>query len=230
MTPLVHVSGGRALYVGPGLSLDPHRNATTTVAIGLAHPFELTVAGEDPICRSVAAIPPDTRHHLRATGPMAFLYLDPHSDDLPATRLPDGLPIDPRAAPRDIVRSILHTLGMQPRSPGRLGPTIRAIEQSPRDFPRVDDAARHAGLSPSRFRAVFRAHMGLPFQRYRLWRRMAVVARAIEAGGSLTDAAFEAGFAGSAHFSTCFRELFGLAPSRLLRLGARFQVDDADSG
>jgi AraC-like DNA-binding protein len=35
------------------------------------------------------------------------------------------------------------------------------------------------------------------------------------AGGSLTDAAHEAGFADSAHLSRTFRRMFGVAPSSL---------------
>ena len=36
-------------------------------------------------------------------------------------------------------------------------------------------------------------------------------------GASLTEAAHAAGFASSAHFSTAFRDMFGMTPSELVR-------------
>ncbi len=55
----------------------------------------------------------------------------------------------------------------------------------------------------------------VPLRRYRLWRRMALAMLAVRDGGTLTQAAHAAGFASSAHFSTAFRRMFGIAPSRL---------------
>ena len=47
--------------------------------------------------------------------------------------------------------------------------------------------------------------------------------RALGGGLSLTDAALEAGFSSSAHLSASFRDMFGLAPSTLVALGARVE-------
>ena len=58
---------------------------------------------------------------------------------------------------------------------------------------------------------------------------MAAVARVIADGRSLTHAAHEAGFASSAHLSTAFRAMFGLAPSSLLAAGAVIRNVDASS-
>jgi methylphosphotriester-DNA--protein-cysteine methyltransferase len=48
---------------------------------------------------------------------------------------------------------------------------------------------------------------------------MGVALRSMAKGASLTDAAYEGGFGSSAHFSSAFREMFGMEPSRLARLG-----------
>jgi AraC-like DNA-binding protein len=50
---------------------------------------------------------------------------------------------------------------------------------------------------------------------------MGCAVRSMAAGQSLTDAALIAGFSSSAHFSAAFKEMFGMAPSRLtqMRLG-----------
>jgi len=52
---------------------------------------------------------------------------------------------------------------------------------------------------------------------------MGAAVHALVAGVSLTAAALDAGFSSSAHFSAAFREMFGLAPSRLARAGLRIE-------
>src|SRR3954464_4812920 len=78
--------------------------------------------------------------------------------------------------------------------------------------------AGHAGLSPSRFLHLFKAETGVPLRRYRIWNRMGAAVRACGAGSSLTEAAHVAGFASSAHFSSAFRDMFGMMPSDLLKV------------
>ena len=57
----------------------------------------------------------------------------------------------------------------------------------------------------------------MPLRRYRIWNRMGAAVRACGEGASLTEAAHAAGFASSAHFSTAFRDMFGMMPSDLLK-------------
>ena len=74
---------------------------------------------------------------------------------------------------------------------------------------------KRAGLSPSRFLHLFKAETGVPLRRYRIWNRIGAASRAIAEGRTLTEAAHGAGFASSAHFSTAFRDMFGMMPSEL---------------
>jgi AraC-like DNA-binding protein len=103
---------------------------------------------------------------------------------------------------------------------------VREIERQPDAFGRLQDAAALACLSPSRFRARFDAELGLPFRRYRLWRRMAAVMRSVASGCSLTQAAHAAGFSSSAHLSATFKRMFGLTASDLLSLGVAIDVSE----
>jgi AraC-like DNA-binding protein len=57
----------------------------------------------------------------------------------------------------------------------------------------------------------------VPLRRYRIWNRMGAAVRACGEGSSLTEAAHAAGFASSAHFSSAFRDMFGMMPSDLLK-------------
>jgi AraC-like DNA-binding protein len=233
--------GARAAYVGPALHLAAHTNAVAVLALGLGAPFRLTTfapGGEPrtPLAGTrVALVPPRTRHRLDpGRGPLAFVYLDPLGDDRAALR-GAGLPeladatladLDPALPADALAARLVAALGL-PRPPpprAEVAAVIRAMDGAPDRFPSVQDAAAAAGLSSSRFQRHFRLAAGVPFRRYRLWRRMALAAEAAGAGSSLTEAAYAAGFSSAAHFSAAFRAMFGLAPSALFHLaGARVE-------
>jgi AraC-like DNA-binding protein len=105
------------------------------------------------------------------------------------------------------------------------------MDEDPDAFPSVDALSSALGLSRSRTQALFTAAVGMPFRRYRLWRRMAAVMARLQAGATLTQAALDAGFASPSHLATAFRTQFGLAPSALLGRGLRIDwVDGAQRG
>ncbi|MEL7446509.1 MAG: helix-turn-helix transcriptional regulator [Pseudomonadota bacterium] len=232
----VSLRSARAAYVGPGLDLEPHRNAVAVVAFGLDAPFDLAMLETGAtvpayVSRRAALIPPGQLHHLRAHGPMAFLYLDALSDDHAALsvadlhRLQGGL-LDVTAGAMD-VDDLCERIGLARRAftDPRIVALLRAIDDAPEAFPSLAIAANVAGLSPSRCRALMREAVGMPFSRYRLWRRMARVCQEFAAEPSLTNAAHAAGFASSAHLSTAFKQMFGLSPSTLIKAGVQFDCD-----
>ncbi len=236
----IALSGARAVYIGPRLDLAPHRNAAATLAIALEAPFEIAfpAAGQrsdEGKKAEIVLIPPGTLHHLRARGDMAFLYLDALGDDLATLADADLASARRRlfttgsAAIRTTgVDQLCAALGLprRHRVDARIADTVRLIDRRPQDFAHVEAAARLAGLSASRFQALFRRTMGVPFRRYRLWRRMAVVMKAVSEGHALTWAAHEAGFASSAHLSTTFKTMFGITPSGLLASGVDITIGD----
>ncbi|MEO0981308.1 MAG: AraC family transcriptional regulator [Pseudomonadota bacterium] len=230
LAPRLVLAGARAAYVGPSMNLAPHRNAAATIAVGIAAPFELAIAGAPAQRREIALIPPGARHHLRGAGPMAFVYLDALSDDLRTLNQAD-LPALRRRLQTWLEAPDAGALAaaLQTPRPGAPDPRMAAIIQAmtwrPDRYPSAAAAAAEAGLSTSRFQKRFRAGASMPFRRYRLWRRMALVVRAVSAGGTLTDAAMEAGFASSAHLSAAFRAMFGVAPSDLFARGLQVQVE-----
>ena len=100
------------------------------------------------------------------------------------------------------------------RSAERLAPVLAAVESDlghdRLDLPRL---ARIAGLSPSRFHAVFRAAFGVAPARWIQERRLGR-ARELLAGSELPihDVAQRAGFQDPFHFSRIFKRREGLAP------------------
>lgn len=234
--PRICVAPARAMYVGPGLHLAPHLNVALTLAVALEAPFELRIytraSGWSAWRSSLSTlIPSQTLHHLRSHGPMAFLYLDPWTDrrhrlgqaDLDAGR--ERLIV---AGPAIGIGQAFAGFGLRACVPrdARIAKVVREIEKRPDAFGRLQEAAAQACLSPSRFRARFDAEVGLPFRRYRLWRRMALVMHTLAEGGSLTEAAMAAGFSSSAHLSSAFKRMFGLSASDILGLGLSIDVSE----
>jgi len=234
--PRICVAPARAMYIGPGLQLAPHQNVAATIAVALAEPFELRtwVASEgwsEWQTAACALIRSETLHHLKSAGPMAFLYMDPLTDrrqPLTQGQLEAGrIQLQGKAQLMGIQETFAG-FGLQPKVPGdaRITRVVQEVERRPDAFGRIHEAAKLACLSPSRFRARFDAEVGLPFRRYRLWRRMALVMRAIAKGGNLTSAALEAGFSSSAHLSSSFKRMFGLSASEVIALGVAIDVSE----
>jgi AraC-like DNA-binding protein len=216
--------------------LAPHVNVATTIAVSLAEDFSLRTWRRSKSWTewrscAVAVIPSETLHHLVSTGPMAFLYLDPLGDG----RFPMGQDQLEQGRRRLIheanaigLHAAFAAFGLattQPRD-ARIAKVVLEIERRPHEFRRLQDAAALACLSPSRFRARFAKEVGLPFRRYRLWRRIASVMRGVAQGGNLTESAHLAGFSSSAHLSFAFKQMFGLAASDILAMGVAIDVAD----
>jgi AraC family transcriptional regulator len=81
----------------------------------------------------------------------------------------------------------------------------------------LDDLAGVAGLSVSHFKTQFRRSTGMPVHRYVIQRRVERAKRLIMAGGAISQAALDAGFAHQSHLARCMRRLLGLSPMELAR-------------
>lgn len=236
VVPRICVAPARAMYIGPGLRLAPHQNVAATIAVALGEPFELRTWARSTAwsawksCLS-ALIPSETLHHLRSSGPMAFLYLDPLTDrrhPLSQAQLDSGRERLLEAGPGIGINEAFAGFGLQPKLPtdSRIAKVVLEVEKRPDAFGRMREAAELACLSPSRFRARFDAEVGLPFRRYRMWRRMSLVMRSIAQGRNLTAAALEAGFSSSAHLSSSFKRMFGLSASEIIALGVAIDTSE----
>jgi AraC-like DNA-binding protein len=237
--------GARVLYLGPAFGLTPHRNATAVLAVGLDAALQVADDPTDPAtdyrsARSVL-ISPNSLHHLRIErGRMAFLYVDPLGCDLKAllTRMKDttsraAFDLREEAAAIEIMRGIAEDriaardgrlalgelLGIRTgtKANARISMALQLMRDEPHRAHRLTELAEQAGLSASRFLHLFKAETGVPLRRYRIWNRMGAAVRACGEGSSLTEAAHAAGFASSAHFSSAFRDMFGMMPSDLLK-------------
>ncbi|MGL4290462.1 MAG: helix-turn-helix domain-containing protein [Phreatobacter sp.] len=238
--------GARALYLGPSFGLAAHRNAAAVLCASPGGEFGLArdprLAKPDFIACRTALIPANTLHWIRpGAAPMAFLYVDPQSADY--RRLAAGMRERGAADSRDHVGeaaylAVLARLGRGAAWPElrdeiamvldlsatrsgdtRVRAVIRRLAADPEGANDLAGLAAGIGLSASRLQHLFKAETGLAFRRYKLWARMGAAIRTMARGQALTEAALGAGFASSAHFSSAFRAMFGLAPSALAKAG-----------
>ena len=111
---------------------------------------------------------------------------------------------------RTLVRSFVGSVEPPPVD-DRIVQTLQWARANLGDGFGITEAARHVGLSPDRMSHLFVEQTGLPFRTFVLWLRIQKAVEAYAQGASLTTAAYDAGFADSAHFSRTFRRMFGIA-------------------
>ena len=99
----------------------------------------------------------------------------------------------------------------------RVTRVIEAIRKSDELRMSIEEAADLANLSPSRFAHLFKQQVGLPFRRYMLWRKLARAMVMIGREQTIASAAHAADFADAAHLTRTFYQMFGMAPSMLMR-------------
>jgi AraC-like DNA-binding protein len=101
-----------------------------------------------------------------------------------------------------------------PRDPRalRLAHRLLADPASPAALPEL---ARAAGASARTMQRLFLAETALSFSRWRQRLRLLHGATLLGGGTSVTNAALDAGYAGTSAFIAAFRKHFGVTPSRL---------------
>jgi AraC-like DNA-binding protein len=101
-----------------------------------------------------------------------------------------------------------------PRDPRALR-VAEALREDPASQTGLAELARGAGASLRTIQRLFLAETGLPFAQWRQRLRLLHGATALGAGKSVTEAALEAGYAGTSAFIAAFRRHFGVTPSKL---------------
>lgn len=200
-------------------------------------------AGEQDVSGDAVAIATDKPHLFEASGRMAHLFVEPESRNgrvisrallgsavlapvpaAPLRDLADAIAAnfaDPRCDDAGLValgRALVDRLtgGVTGDAPDLRVRKMIAAASARLDGPiSLADVVEATGLSASRLRHLFVEQTGLPFKTYLLWLRLTRAVGCMAAGAPLTQAAHEAGFADSAHFSRTFRRMFGIAPAQL---------------
>lgn len=223
-------------------STDWHAHHAIQVTLSLGGWFQLDTA-EGHMRGDAIAVAADASHCFQAEGLVALLFVEPESRagrSLARTLFAGG---DMAAAPAAVLgdfparvaaawpgpehgAAVFEELGrsliQRMAGDGRADPPDRRVDRMLAfaaehiDGPiSLADVVSGSGVSASRLSHLFVQQTGLPFRTYLLWLRLTRAVEAVVAGCSLTEAAHQAGFADSAHFSRTFRRMFGIAPAQL---------------
>lgn len=252
-----YVWDGGFLAVGHSRGVvPPHSHHAIQLCLGLDRPVRIRDPESEWRSGGGFLVRPDAPHSFDGDGvPAAMLFVEPESlegrwvlgsvtsdiMEIPAARLERirsllitfaERPLE-ALEPEPLILEVLRALSAGPPPQRKLDERVeRVLEMihASKDLRiSLEDAAAAAFLSPSRFAHLFTAHVGLPFRRYLLWRKLlrAIVAHA--RGRTLTAAAHEGGFADAAHFTRTFHQMFGITPSAMMQ-GEFFVIDSPFAG
>jgi AraC family transcriptional regulator len=228
----------------------PHSHHAVQVCFAVEGEVRVAdVEGRWQTCRG-AIVRPDVVHSFGSDGAVGvMLFVDPESAEgqwlrsslvsditvIPAHRLEQCVPhVRTLAeqplealAPAELIRHCVLSMCAGAPPSRRLDPRVAGVLASIRasDDLRIslEDAAASAFLSPGRFAHLFTEHVGLPFRRYMLWRKLARAMVAIGRGDNLSQAAYAGGFADAAHLTRTFNRMWGMPPSMMMR-GEFFEI------
>ena len=238
---------GGSLWVSHETGLvQPHAHHAIQVTLAPRQPVKLrSVDGAAWVAAHASIVMPDREHQFDGCGQdVAILLIEPETragrmllarygqssltlivDEAvgaESQRLLDGLA--GHASDESLIeraRSIVSLLAGGVPEPEEVDARIaRALEwiRGHLDGPiALGPVSKVAHLSPSRFRHLFVAQTGISFRAYVLWARVTAAMVAAMAGQSWTEAAQNAGFADSAHFTRTCRRMFGISPTMLNR-------------
>ncbi len=116
----------------------------------------------------------------------------------------------------DLLCSVSNNASHVEPSERRVSEIIRTLRNLPEKKIKAEELAGRFALSESRLAHIFKHEPGITLRHYLLWLRLMEAARLIFKGMPFTDAAYEAGFADSAHLSRTYKEMCGLNLSDLL--------------
>jgi len=97
----------------------------------------------------------------------------------------------------------------------RLEQAITQLRKAPNKNYRIDDLARQAALSPSRFIAQFKQITGMPPRHFLLDCRLEQAKHALTCTATpITKLALDLGFDSSQHFANTFKRATGFTPTQ----------------
>ncbi len=221
-----------------------HAHHAIQITACLAGELTLSTATQS-LSAPAIAVAADARHQFEASGLLAFIFVEPESrlgrgllhrlfegrELAEITNANFSEALEPLRTTFDVGLSRDRMLTAGHAAIHALAPATEAAVPDPRIQRIIDFAAANLDrplslaeasdgvyLSPSRLRHLFVEHTGLAFKTYILWLRLVRAVSLYAEGASLTEAAHEAGFSDSAHFSRIFKRTFGLPATTLTRL------------
>jgi len=248
--PLLYIWDHRSLSFSGNGQLAPHHHGAAELIVALDKPFESDLGQERRHTARSLLIPPNVRHQNSHRDHICpILYLDAEGRDyaqLTASMATiDGVYRDFTFESRarevlkrilaeqpsaDVCYDMIHRAIFCDTTAGRisLDPRIAAVLKIIRGDPltnySADVLAERVGLSTDRMLHLFSEQVGVPVRTYRAWYRLKLASKLRFEGRSLTEAAHQAGFTDSSHYTKTFRKYYGATPRDMLSHPARGAV------
>lgn len=241
----LYLGDGRAVYCGPLQHLEAHVYGAPVLHVGIYKPFKMMLG--DGVWRSyrIAVVPPGLRHALDVAGGVhGKLFMDVESPSASAfrRRFPYRKGVVGRFRDPEIVELFHWIFEENPRQPEvearldrllpaghgatvdpRIAQILALIRNEPDRNYSQGELGEALGLSPSRVLHLFSSEIGVPYRRYRMWKRLWLATELLHANDNMTMAAMECGFADASHYSHAFRDTFGVNPAPVFRKIERFE-------
>ncbi|GAW97300.1 MULTISPECIES: helix-turn-helix domain-containing protein [Colwellia] len=93
-----------------------------------------------------------------------------------------------------------------------LNAAVNHIELHLHEHLNIDDLARLACMSRTKFFQAFKLHLGCSPMVYQSQRRLKKAATLLKKGQQITQTCFALGFSNTSHFSRCFKKFYGISP------------------
>jgi AraC-like DNA-binding protein len=208
-----------ALWSGSVGDAASHRHFAAQ-AVFCPEPLSVVDAAGARLSGRCLLIEPDTEHRLLPAPAAELWFIEPTVGFGPPVELKNRLlgydPVYVAKTGRPSFWEGWLTRGARPSLDPRITHAAASIDRLiPMGSVRLADVAEESCLSLGRFRHLFAAEIGMPFQRYVLWRRMIIAFDALGDRCSATEAAHMAGFSDSPHFSRTIKAMFGIRASDL---------------
>ena len=212
------------------------------VYVTLDLPMEIKIGGAEWQRCEMAVVPPHVTHSIRALkGCAAQVILE--NEDISPEHLPgwmtsgSGVILDEALIARwrstsasigqndaasltDMLDHMLFGCSLPQRhTDARIARVVRNILDHPGEQHSAQDCASTVALSSSRFLHLFSREMGVPFRRFRAWKRARSLLYVLRRECNLTELALDCGYADSAHFSNSIRDVYGYKPREIVLAG-----------
>jgi len=248
----LYVWNGISMFWGTSFHTDPHAHNTLQLVFDVEKSFLLKDSETDWTAHSAALIAADHLHQLDSNDSIQlFIYLDSESSYAKSLELKylnenQICPL-PGKLLRDLsndffkklllnsdcdsllnaCRTILDQLlgpGIAHQLDSRVSKALEYIAQNASNSFRVGEVAAHVCLSESRFRFLFKKEVGQPVQNFIQWMRVVDSLNMVLQGKQVSQSAIDAGFWDGAHMTRSYKNVLGIAPSKVETFGKDLKI------
>lgn len=247
----LYLWNGQALYIGQS-DTEAHRHHALIISIGIDSMFKVKAGWQWKTYRAVITAASWTHRFDGRGGTQVFVIMEPEMEL--ARRLKrkflgnkfiaelDYALFDPLvnelenisspltcAKARKLFDEIVLALLDKDMPAHEMNPHIQGALELIRELPikkvSLKTIADGVHLSQSRLVTLFKQNVGVPFRRYLMWQRLLEAVKQVTSGAALTEAAYESGFADSAHLSRTFKQMFGMTMAEVFKNSQFIQVN-----